>query len=499
MAQSSGKAGSLFYGMTLDTKEFKKRLKDVRKTLKSAGEEMRETFTMVSTGFVAVGASIVAATSAMLLFAKSTAEANNEQILLADSIGSTQSEIAGLELAAQKMGVETSMLIDKVREFGGVDSFKKYADQVANAGNEQQQLNKAIEIFGGEGAKMLTILQGGAAGLDAMEQEAIALGLALNPRQIEQNNVAWAQFEDTVVSLQGLGKQIGTDFNQFFGTAAAGVEGLTKAFGDDLQKAFAATSNFLTESMNIAFQWFADNGIPFINGFINFAQQIGNAFADVFSFILGEGEGVFDFFGELFDGFVDFMATFKQTLIAGFADTLSIVFDGVFGLLADFSDFIGDIVTNVASLLESIGLEESGFAKLVEESFQEQGDSLRNIGKEWAEGLKIISEEQTDEAASMLEDQREKNERQRKQFTSVIDEFNVSFAEASKVAVKAAEKNKDVANSIIGASEKRAGLATRGSQEEFMTRQQEVQIDLEAQQLAEQKKTNRTLNKLEVM
>ena len=42
MAKSSGKAGSLFYGMTLDTKEFKKSLKDARKAMKSTGEAIRE-------------------------------------------------------------------------------------------------------------------------------------------------------------------------------------------------------------------------------------------------------------------------------------------------------------------------------------------------------------------------------------------------------------------------------------------------------------------------
>ncbi len=115
MAQSSGKAGSLFYGMTLDTKDFKKRLKDARKTLKKAGEEMRQSFTMIGKGFAVVGTAAAAGTAGMFAFAKSTAEATNEQILLADSIGATQSEIAGLELASTRWGVETSMLIDKMR------------------------------------------------------------------------------------------------------------------------------------------------------------------------------------------------------------------------------------------------------------------------------------------------------------------------------------------------------------------------------------------------
>ena len=180
MTKSSGKAGSLFYGMTLDTKEFKKKLKDARKLVGSAGKKMAEGFKTIAKGATIVSTAFAAGSAALLVFAKNTAQATNAQLLLADSIGATQGEIAGLELSADKLGVETSMLIDKVREFGGIDAFKKYANQVKDAGDEQAQINKAIEIFGGEGAKMVNILKQGAEGLNAMEQEAMALGLALS-------------------------------------------------------------------------------------------------------------------------------------------------------------------------------------------------------------------------------------------------------------------------------------------------------------------------------
>ena len=81
MAKSSGKVGSLFYGMTLDTKDFKKRIKDVKKSLKSAGEEMRETLSAISTGFTVVGTAVAAGATGILAFTKATAEANNEQII----------------------------------------------------------------------------------------------------------------------------------------------------------------------------------------------------------------------------------------------------------------------------------------------------------------------------------------------------------------------------------------------------------------------------------
>jgi len=146
--KSNGKVGSLFYGMTLDTAEFKKRLKSVRKNTKTVGKQITASFKTMAKGATFVGAALAAGTTAMMLFTKASLDAIKAQVILAESIGSTQAEIAGLELFTKNMGVETQMVIDKMREFGGLDKFKEMAEQVKNAGDEQAQLNKAIELFG---------------------------------------------------------------------------------------------------------------------------------------------------------------------------------------------------------------------------------------------------------------------------------------------------------------------------------------------------------------
>ena len=70
---------------------------------------------------------------------------------------------------------------------------KKIADQVQGAGDEMAQLAKAQELLGNEGLKLLPILQQGASGFAAMEQEAVALGLALSPEQVAESRVAWEE------------------------------------------------------------------------------------------------------------------------------------------------------------------------------------------------------------------------------------------------------------------------------------------------------------------
>jgi len=490
MAKSSGKAGSLFYGMTLDAKDFKKRLKDVRKTLKSVGDEMRESFATISTGFAVVGAGVAAGTTAMLAFAHSTAEANNEQILLANSIGSTHSEVAGLELATNKWGVETDMVIDKMREFGGMDEFKKLADDVKNAGDEQAQLNKAVELFGGEGAKMLALLQQGSAGLEAMEQEAIALGLALSPKQIAENTVAWGQFEDALLSLKGLGKQIGTSFNEMFGTAAAGAEGLIKTFGTDIKGAFKGLADFITGAMEVTFNWFADNGIPFINAFVNFANNIGEAFANIFNFIRGEGDSTFNFIGSLFSGFTDFLATFKQSLVAGITNAISGVVKGATSILVKFNTFLGELAEGFAAILQKLPGVSDDLAKKVREATQQENKNIKAFYGDIVKSLDLVTEQQTDEAAKILEKQRKQNEKQAAIFKGITKAFSFEFEKAGE---KLSDANKKAADAVDIISGQRATLAATGTQEEFKIRnqQQDRLLTLNQQQLTELKKANR--------
>ncbi len=494
--KSSGKAGALFFGMTLDTGDFKKRIKDVKKSLKSAGEEMRETLSAISTGFTVVGTAVAAGATGILAFTKATAEANNEQILLANSIGATQSEIAGLQLATDRWGVESDMVIDKMREFGGIDEFKKLADDVKNAGDEQAQLNKAVELFGGEGAKMLTVLQLGSDGLSAMEQEARDLGLALSPQQIEQNNVAWGQFEDTLLKLKGLGKQIGTGFLEFFGTASAGVEGLIDAFGVDLKAAFKNTSEFLVNSMLIAFDWFKKNGIPFINGFINAANNIGEAFGTIFDFIMGKGDSTFSFIGDLFTGFIDFMATFKQSIIAGVTGSISTVIKGAFGLLAKFNTFVGEQVEGLAALVQMIPGVSKDLAKNVREAFQDQSKSIEDFGAKLAKPFAEVSEENINEAAEILKQQKKKNEEQAKKFINPVDEILSGFLKAGEVTKQAAKDNKKTAAAVANLSTERAVLAQTGTQEEFRIRQGAKQTEIAAKQLSEQKKLRLAIERI---
>jgi len=464
MATSKGKVGSLFFGMTLDTKDFKKRLKKARKDLGKIGKEMREDLGKIATAGAAIGAGLAIAGAGMLAFAKGTAEATNEQLILADSIGATQSEIAGLDIAAMKFAVSQDMLIDKMREAGGIDAFKDIANQVKNAGDETAQLAKAQELLGNEGLKLLPILQQGAAGLKAMEQEAIDLGLALSPQQIAESRVAWEEYEDTLLNIKGLGKQLGASLMEPFALASAGVKAFVQTFKTDIINTFQFVSDKITEVIKSGIKSFIEFGIPILVAVESFAINLGNTFSDIFAFISSEGKGTFATFNDFLKGTIDFVATFKQVFIAGVSTAISTVLTTAFNGLASFSDFIGKLVSELAFMFEGLGLEDEGFGHAVTVAFQEQSKAIRDMGKDFAEPFKIAAEDNIDEAANILEKNAKKTERLQLRFTNSMSEFAIKWGKSVKSATDGA---KEVIAGLTGASENRAGAVLSGSQEEF--------------------------------
>ena len=494
---STGNAGSLFFGMTLDTKEFKKRLKGARKQLKEAGEQMRASLASIATGGAVLATAVAAGSAAMLAFAKNTAEATNEQLLLADSIGATQSEIAALEVAAQKFGVENTMLIDKMREAGGIDAFKKIADEVKGAGNATAQLAKAQELLGNEGLKLLPVLQLGASGLKDMEREAFALGAALSPRQIAETRVAWNEYESTLMSIQGLAKQLGTSLMKPFARASAAVKAFVATFKTDIVGAFKRFSALFDAAIKKGVQLFVKYGIPFIKGFIKFGNALGKTFESVFNFISDKGKGTFKSFGDFFKGFIEFMATFKQVFIAGVSDVVGATLKGSFNALGKFVRLMGDRIIEYTALLEEMGAVKEGTTDKIAMKQGEMIAKIRGMGKDLAKPFEIAAKDNIDEAAKILEDLWKDSEDSRKKFEEIFKNLKIDFSDLIEDSAKAQEKVAERREKLATLSAQRTGLLTRGSQEEASVRSQsQAQLDVMKQQLAVQKKTQRALSSL---
>jgi len=245
----NGKVGNLFFGINLDSKEFKKGMRQVRRNMKQFQKDMKNGFADVAKGATALAGAVTGITAGAFALAKQTSELVNAQNIYAESLGTTQAQIAGLELAADSMGVSYDMLRDKVREFGGVDAFKSFADDVMNAGDATAQLAKAQEIFGNEGLKLLPILQQGSQGLNDYVEEAFKLGLALDSEDTKRMTSAFGEFEKLMQRITGLTRQFGLVFSDSFGEMS---KKLSKLIEDNLPKIVA----FVEVSWDAFKTWF---------------------------------------------------------------------------------------------------------------------------------------------------------------------------------------------------------------------------------------------------
>ena len=493
MAESKGKVGSLFYGMTLDTKEFKKRLKSVRKETKTIGKQITASFKTMAKGATFVGAALTAGAGAMFLFTKASLDAIKAQVLLAESIGSTQGEIAGLELFTKTMGVETQMVIDKMREFGGLDKFKEMAEQVKNAGDEQAQLNKSIELFGNEGTKMLPILQQGAAGFEQMEVRAKELGLALSPEQVEKSRVVWEQLSDTWDHIRGVATQIGQALMKPLGFLLAGVKSFTKAFKSEILGGFESLGDTVTEFMKGTIKLFVKFGIPFINGFISGAVQIGEAFAMLFNWLEPTGDKAFGTLSGFFVKVIDFLSTIRSSLTFGITKVLEGMTNGIFNAIEFFRKFIAQQVITLAFMMESIGAEDEGFGQAVSDEFSDQQASLTKLKRSITKPLALAQKAAFKEMVDTISSQMDKNKKFQKIFMKGIADFSMKFEETSK---KTAEKASKIINQgAIGVSKQMIGMIESGSQEEqnILNRKQDKNLVIQQKQLTEIKELKRAV------
>ena len=372
----NGKVGNLFFGINLDSKEFKKGMRQVKRNMKQFQKDMKNGFADVAKGATALTAGITGLTAGAFALAKQTSELVNSQNILAESLGSTQAEIAGLELAADTMGVSYDMLIDKMREFGGVDEFKKLADDVMNAGDATAQLAKAQEIFGNEGLKLLPILQQGSQGLNDYVTEARKLGLALSPDQVDQMTGAWGKFEKAMQKITGLTRQLGLIFSESFGE-----------FSEKIGELISNNLPALVANVDVVWKAFQN----WFNNMIMGIEYTLDAFADF-------TDGVSDEFSAIellvfalespFEAFSLFLASWAETTLSvmsspfrGFVNLVSRIFSG-------FTVLLETIVTGWAKIFEGIisslpkGFTEGSDIKSVAEALNRMKGSIAGVRKE---------------------------------------------------------------------------------------------------------------------
>lgn len=348
MANSSGSVGTLSWSAKLDSNEFKKGVRKVKKEMKEAQKAVGESLKIMAQGFAVVTGAVTGATVALGAMVKQSADVVNSQKILADSIGATQQEIAGLELASDSMGVSYDQLIDKMREIGGIKEFEKLADDVASASSATESMKIAQEALGNEGLKLLPILQQGSAGLKAYSQEALKLGLALPEDKVNALTSAWGAFEKAMQMVRGLTRQLSAELSESFGKFFVLIQSLVTTFRTDFIKAFQAVNRGFVSFIEFTVDQINKNVIPAYIAFINAIGDVGEAL-----------EVLYDFFfdspvSSVVNGWTDdlllFFSTMKESLAVGFVKAFSMAFNAVSKIIK------GTIDTSTKPLRVLLGL-----------------------------------------------------------------------------------------------------------------------------------------------
>jgi len=516
MAQEKGKVGSLFFGMTLFTNDFKKKLKEARKATNKAGKAIIETFSKVGAAGSVLGLGLAGLGASMAFLTKETAESVNEQNILAQSLGATTAEIEGLILAGNRFAISQDMLIDKMREAGGVNAFKDIAEQVKTAGSASAQLAKAQELLGNEGLKLLPILQLGASGLDKMEEKALALGLALPIDKVAKLTTAWGTYEGVIETIAGGQRKLAAELALPMAEMLVGFKLISKEVIDRALPIVKQWGKFLIDIMPKVL-----NGIFSITtGFITWFDLSMSGIQLITEGLFGMGSAagsnisVFETMGDILATLPNLVMKSLKLIGAGIATAFQTVGNLIFRPILEGIFFAVKLVNGILSRIPGIdGIDPDKLAKGTADMRNRFSLDFVDTFKQMTEEGGLFDTSAIDKENEAIIQKRVDNENkfakdletQRKKMMDALAKLTTDLA---RPAIKMTEAlDDDIFNKLregldglkknleepAKKSLQAIGLITSGSQEEarLLNAQNDKNLQIQQQQLNEAKKLNR--------
>jgi hypothetical protein len=484
---SSGSVGTLSWSAKLDSNEFKKGVRKVKKQMKEAQKSVTDSLKTMSKGFTIATGAVVGLTGALAYMTKQSAEVVNAQKILADSIGATQSEIAGMELVADSLGVSYDQLIDKMREFGGIDEFKKLADQVASAETATEQMAIAQKALGNEGLKLLPVLQQGADGLKAMEEEALKLGLALPDDKVNALTTAWGAFEKAMQMVRGLTRQLSAELGESFGKSFVLIQSLIELFRNDFINAFKIINKGYVAFVELIIEGVNTLVIPAFIAFQNAIKDVGEAIATLYNFFSDSPIG--EALSNWTDDFLLFLSTIKESLAVGFVGVFAKAFDLVSFLFRQLLEQTVMPIKKILELMNMLGIiSDKAFDDMIAK-VDILGDAFDETAKGIKENIKEIADVLQEDLNDAVENTFEKRGVLSKKFNLDI---STRLADFNKLMLGSSDSDGKQEATKVEVEEKTGGtLATAGSIEEF-----NLLRDQRNQELIESKKQTKLLEKI---
>lgn len=231
------------------------------KEAESALDRLKGWATSTQAAWAAAGAAMAASAAVGVgAWVQKSFEMIDANSKMANSFGLTLADLTGFQHAANLSGVAADELKIALQAMvkqlkPGEDAgaaFRRYADEIAGITDPVERAQRAMEVFGKQGAKMVNVLANGSAGLQAAAAEAQAFGLIVS----EDAATAIQQAND---NMSRMGTALEGVRNQIAAAAAPAVASFTDQlvqFSKDLELAkraadltSAAISRIYTESI----------------------------------------------------------------------------------------------------------------------------------------------------------------------------------------------------------------------------------------------------------
>ena len=305
---------------------------------------------------------------------------------------------------------ELGLVQEEFANLSPEEAFKKLADSIASIEDPARRSSLAADTLGQNlGPRLLTVLEGGAAGINDLQEEAESLGIVVGEETANQAATFNDNLERMGAFTEGLGNTLSEKLlpilNTMIETALPLMEDLFERISPILESAGAVVGELATQFLALVgpVLEFVESGVGDIfanlfgeggesgglsEDFERINSQIGelvesitevlgpviNTLADIFGRVFGfisEVVGiVFEHIGGILSSFIDVVISVVDFISAIFSGDFSKIFEAAGNIVEKVFTFIGNIigyaVDIVISLIKNLG---SGIVKFGIEGF----------------------------------------------------------------------------------------------------------------------------------
>lgn len=522
---SSGSVGTLSWSAKLDSNEFKKGVKKVKKQMKEAQINVAKSVKIMAKGFTLATGAIAGVTTALGAMTAQSAKAVKEIQDLARVADTTFSDFVKMSEGAKKFGIEQDKLsdilkdvkdrvgdfiatgggpmadffeniapkigitADAFKDLSGKDSLQLFYKSLEQANLSQAEMTFYLEAMASDLTMLQPLLENNSALFKQFGDEAERMGLVLSDDKVNKMTDAWGKFETTLQLVRGLTRQLSAELSTSLGNTFSFISSAIETFRDNLIIMFGDLNNGYQIFLNNFIEGFNDYAIPAFVAFQNAVVQVGQAMATLFNFVANSP------IGTTIDNWtlslVDFLSTLRESLAFG-----------VFKAFKTFFSFVNKQISNtlwglnkVNSFFQKIAVKlgaKSEFDAMWSEAVDEGrlkafDNSLQEIEEEFKDIEKFLQ----GDLNKALGERLEQVEKMQKKFNASVSDFKKIGNYDSKDGKNG--RDADPIKVEVDASSVNNILATAGSIEEFnlMSAQQKEEINIAKAQLKQLQKLNK--------